>query len=355
MRRNRTRYRFHFDDDILDIVPNYKYLGIILDEHLTYEKCSRALAESGGRALGAIWSKFKLMKNVGYNTYTKMFDTGVVPVLDYGSGIWGHSKFVHSEIIQNRAIRYYLGVHNFTPVPVLQGEMGWLTCKYRKPLNMIRLWNRIVKMPHDRTPRLMMEYEHSSSFENWTKKVGTLFRRMNMGHIYEQKLPCHLDTVREHLLKLNEADWGSVITTKPKLRNYIEYKHEFKKERYVVIINNKIERSLVAKLRCGILKLKIETGRFINLPLNERICELCDTGDVEDEKHFVCICPRYSNERRAFYETLSNIDPSFSRLDSTHDVFNYIVKNVDKTIAKFVLRIWNLRTNFLYNRNPGNM
>ena len=41
----------------------------------------------------------------------------------------GHSKHNHSEIIQNKAIRYFLGVHNYTPVPALQGEMGWLNCK----------------------------------------------------------------------------------------------------------------------------------------------------------------------------------------------------------------------------------
>ncbi len=74
-----------------------------------------------GRALGAVWSKFKLMKNVGLKTYTKLYETGVIPIVDYGSSTWGYTKHNHSEIIQNKAIRYYLGVHNFTPVPAIQG------------------------------------------------------------------------------------------------------------------------------------------------------------------------------------------------------------------------------------------
>jgi hypothetical protein len=48
------------------------------------------------------------------------------------------------------AQRYFLGVHNFTPVPALQSEMGWLPCKYRKYMNMVRLWNRLMKMPNER-------------------------------------------------------------------------------------------------------------------------------------------------------------------------------------------------------------
>ena len=68
-------------------------------------------------------------------TLEELYETGVIPVVDYGSSIWGHSKHNHSEIIQNKAIRYFLGVHNYIPVPALQGEMGWLNCKYRKQLN----------------------------------------------------------------------------------------------------------------------------------------------------------------------------------------------------------------------------
>ncbi len=54
------------------------------------------------------------------------------------------------------------------------------------------------------------------------------------------------------------------------------------------------ERSLLAQLGIGVLPLKIETGRYNNVTVVEdRICELCDL-DIEDENHFVCSCPIYS-------------------------------------------------------------
>ena len=46
------------------------------------------------------------------------------------------------------------------------------------------------------------------------------------------------------------------MITKPKLRNYVMYKTEFKAESYLHSIFSKSDRSLIAKLRCGILKLK---------------------------------------------------------------------------------------------------
>ncbi len=45
-------------------------------------------AGAGGKALGSFISKFKFLKNVGFETYTKLYHSGVVPVLDYSSGIF---------------------------------------------------------------------------------------------------------------------------------------------------------------------------------------------------------------------------------------------------------------------------
>ena len=88
-RCTQTSYKFMYQGTKLEIVSNYKYLGVIFNEHLNYDICSKTLAESGGRALGAIWCKFKLMKDVGFKTYSKLYETGVIPVLNYGSSIWG--------------------------------------------------------------------------------------------------------------------------------------------------------------------------------------------------------------------------------------------------------------------------
>ncbi len=66
---------------------------------------------AGGRALGSIISKFKSLKNVGFETYTKLYHSGVVPVMDYSSGLWGFTNYSEYEKIRQKALRYYMGVH----------------------------------------------------------------------------------------------------------------------------------------------------------------------------------------------------------------------------------------------------
>ena len=54
-----------------------------------------------------------------------MYESGVIPVVDYGSAIWGSAKHKQSELIQNCTIRYFLGVHNFTAIPALGKKGGY--------------------------------------------------------------------------------------------------------------------------------------------------------------------------------------------------------------------------------------
>ena len=52
-------------------------------------------------------------------------------------------------------------------------------------------------------------------------------------------------------------------------------------ERYVQLNLSSGERSMVAQIRMGILPIRIETGRFTNLKIEQRLCQLCDTDKVE--------------------------------------------------------------------------
>jgi len=47
-----SNFKFKYGNSVLDIVYDYKYLGVILDEHLTLNKCSKSLSGSGVESSG---------------------------------------------------------------------------------------------------------------------------------------------------------------------------------------------------------------------------------------------------------------------------------------------------------------
>ena len=94
-----------------------------------------------------------------------------------------------------------------------------------------------------------------------------------------------------------------------KLRTYhFTFKDTFKTKSYLLHLLSRQHLSFIAQLRLGILPLQIETGRFENikdgltgrfrkLKVEECKCQICNSDDIEDEKHFVCICQVYDGER----------------------------------------------------------
>lgn len=87
-----TKFKFHFGSTPLLLTEYYKYLGLTLDDHLTFEERIKALSDSAGRALGAVRNKVKLRRDLGYKTYTQLYKSCVCPILDYGAGVWGYCK-----------------------------------------------------------------------------------------------------------------------------------------------------------------------------------------------------------------------------------------------------------------------
>jgi len=68
-----------------------------------------------------------------------------------------------------------------------------------------------------------------------------------------------------------------------------------------------IGRKVLKRLRCGSNDLRIDTGRWDGLTVDERLCRLCGTGDVESEKHFLIDCNYYQDERTRLWESLDRL------------------------------------------------
>ena len=344
-----TQFVFQYGDKNLEIVNEYKYLGVILDQHLSFKTCSKTLADSGGRALSAVMSKFKQFKDIGFNTFTRMFESCVAPVLDYGSGVWGFVKANHSDIVQNKAYRYFLGVHNFTPIAAMQSEMGWLPSKYRKYMNMLRLWNRLIAMPNDRLTKCVFNQDClKSQNNNWSSAIKNVFALIGQNSIFQNREQCDLSICQTKLKEKAEDEWKLTVELKPKLRTFKTFKTDCNTSEYVKWSMNRYDRSLLAKFRCGILQLRIETGRFNNTKLEERTCEICESTQIEDEFHFLCVCNAYEQLRTDMFTRTSQKYPHFQTL-SLKDKFIFLLIKCNRELIKFLKLAWDLRKNILYN------
>lgn len=346
-RKNRSKisnFNFHLGENNLDYEASYKYLGVIFDENRDFKVNAENLAKSGGRALGSFISKINAIKSVGFRTYEKLFNNCVAPVLDYSSGVWGHKKHHCIEMVQNQALRYFLGVHQFTPLLAVQGESGWLSCNCRHKMNMLRLWNRLIYMENERITKLVFLWDRQQNISsNWSSQVKNTMESLNIENTYTNFTPCNLHNAEEKLRTNLETEWHNDIQSVPKLRTYILFKSSYTVEKYLTLDLPKPIRSKLAMFRCGVLPLRIETGRYRGEPVEDRICNLCDLNEIETEKHFLLHCPFFNNQRsHLFYKIGYDLTVS-QNITNDSTLFVDLICNFPRQTAYFINELYNLR------------
>jgi len=82
---------------------------------------------------------------------------------------------------------------------------------------------------------------------------------------------------------------------------------QYEYKEYLSRIDNAQLRRSLARFRCANHTLQIELGRQakpVKVPVQQRYCKLCNLGAVEDEDHFLLVCPAYQSVRERFKGSL---------------------------------------------------
>ena len=289
--------------------------------------------------LAAIYTWAPAFKEIGFKTFKSLFYS----VLDYCSGVWGFDNFSCVDNVQNRALRYFLGLHRFTPHLALSGEVGWLPSTERRWLNMFRLWNRLIRMEDSRLTKKVFYWDYSMQGV-WCSQIDSLCEMLGINHVFLNLLTLNIKEIERKLFEYTENLWLERLTTFPKLRTYTKFKNKYTLENYVLSPTlSKQERSAFAQFRCGILPIRVETGRFRNEHLHERVCIFCENNCIEDEEHFLVKCPLYSNLRKKYFHMFGS-----EHFDNNRYLFITLVNDYPIQTAKFVNSAFNLRKEMLH-------
>ena len=135
----------------------------------------------------------------------------------------------------------------------------------------------------------------------------------------------HHAVVFERLIDTFIQQWNADIGINNVLILYKHFKLNFDYEYYLDVCKYRKFRESLAQLRLSSHPLRIETGRHgqQRIERTERKCQICNSGDLEDEYHFVLSCPVYDELRRKYIPLYYRRNPSvfkFTQLISTPEL-----------------------------------
>ena len=339
---------FKIENEILETVKSYCYLGIIINYTGNLNISKTNLMEKGRKA----W--FKIKKTLSLDNpiciLEKLFDTLVVPIILYGSEVWGAVKIYRDtdpyENLHLKFIKEILGVHSKATNIACLAETNRTPLHLKVQINILKFLVHILNSPDSLVSNIYHNVRESSL---WVSHLKDSLNKLGFSHLNYNltNIQFYIRRIKERLYDQNKQNMNSSLAASEKLSFFRKVHLPSKRPAYIDICN-KTERSVLSRFRISAHTLAIERGRYRNIERNRRLCLSCNNGEVEDEYHFFSTCPHYAPQRKKFIEQLRKYcSLSFKNPYFTHNEILLLLKsnssNILKTTVKYMKECLQLR------------
>lgn len=353
---------FIFNGKRLDIVDNYKYLGVVINSIKNmrgnlFKDMISYCCDKARKCTFSISKKFTRIGTPSTKTLLQLFESYTMPVLNYASEIWCHYKELPDiERVQLRFLKHTLGVKDSTCSLAIYGETGCFPIYIQHICKIIKYWCRIVKLDNSvlvkKAYNCLKELD-TFGFKTWAHKVKSILINYDLLQYWncENLVIANKRFYEDFKKKVKDlyiSSWSTDIFNYPQLRTFVNFKNTFEMSHYLLGVKNFKIRKQIAKFRLSSHSLEIEKGRHHKpkIPADDRICSVCDSGLVGDEKHLFLYCNLFHDTRVKFLCKVFAHSDNFCDI-VYDDLFNVIMSSEDYYICfitgKFLAECFNLR------------
>ncbi len=311
-----------YDGKSIDFVESFKYLGV--DMHCTQPFMEAGLPrkESGQRAMLAMLHRCRELGIDDPLLQVRLFDALVQPVMMYAVELWGASGVAKGELagdlVHRDFLRRLLGVRSGTPNLAVLAEVGRYPLQAFAAQMLLKYWNRLVGMDADRLTKrafvvsaaLARRTARRSRHMPWAGQAAAAIE--SLGLQCDLSAPASVD-VKQAAASLQSSYLASVAdSSSTKVQQYLRMREAVTPDTYGMApylraVGGWRQRKRLAQLRTGSHWLGVESGRSgsARVPRDQRICQRCISGEVDDEGHMIFRCSALSAQRRRHAQLFS--------------------------------------------------
>lgn len=276
---------------------------------LSWWKTRQHLANQGKKAMFSLL-RFVRKQKISYTQALFLFDRMVAPILYYGCEIWGYEPVECIENVQVSFCKKLLCISSSVSNVAVLGDLGRFALSTCYMKRCIMYWVKLVSMLDYRYPKkcynMLLELDKVGR-KTWVTNIKVLLNFYGFSAAWEAQsvgdIRIFTAVLNQRLKEKAHEAWYAAVLENNKLNMYSQCKSLLIQESYITsVCNVQLVRSLLL-FRCSGHQLAIETGRWSNTPVAERICHYCNLTKIsviEDEKHFLYVCPLYIDLREKY-------------------------------------------------------
>ena len=273
-------------------------------------------------------NKFRLPIDI----YIKLFDNMIMPILLYGCEIWGHENIDMVESFYMKFLKNAIHVQKNTANCMVHGETGTTPISIIIQEKLLIFWHRLVTGDQTKLSNIIYSTQKNlfvtpNEYKSpWLSNIKNILDRCGMTYIWENPniIENHSfkKAIKLRLIDIYNQNWHAEVMRSNVCLNYRIFKETKILEYYLKNLDLK-ERINLCKFRCGNTLIPVVTGRFYGLDFEDRVCLLCNKGDIGDEYHYVMACAFFKKERQKFIDVYYWNNPNcikFGSLFSSNDI-----------------------------------
>ena len=127
----------------IQVVDSYKYLGVILSKSGSFLTARKHIAEQARKAMHLLFMRANNL-DLPLDLQLKLYDNTVLPILTYGSEIWGYENTNIIERIHTEFLRRISGCRKSTPKYILYAQLGRYPIEITIKQRMINFWVKLL-------------------------------------------------------------------------------------------------------------------------------------------------------------------------------------------------------------------
>ena len=334
----------------------YKYLGVFFSTRLSFNYALEDLASRAKKATILILKTLWSLDEHSPSIFFKLFDCQVQPILSYGSEVW--AVLANLQIIEKIhlfALKRFLCISSRTPKHIVYGESGRYPLFINLYCRALKYWLKLTRCDNNRFPKKAYNTLLDLHFRNlrtWATEICYILYRYGFGEVWESQgvgdIKLFMSEFKARLIENYQAEWREKVMSKESYMFYSSFKQSLTVSDYLLHGIHVRTRSTLARLRCGMLALNCRSLPFIDTSVSNTsvCCPYCEDS-VENEVHFVLVCPLYDELREIYIPKKYVRNPSLFRLSL---LLSCPSPTVITNLTMFVYRAFNTRSLFLeYN------
>ena len=165
----------------------------------------------------------------------KLFDHTVLPILTYGSEVFGFENIDILERIHSIFLRKITNSKKSTPLSFLYGELGRYPISLVIETRMISFWNRLITSKHEKFSLKIYKYmvSQTQSTFKWPNKIKEILLSVGRPDLWENQFQIQQTnvhkTVKRILIDQYKQEWHEQLqlSNKGKIYNSFKAIHEF--------------------------------------------------------------------------------------------------------------------------------